>query len=72
MSLDDLIKMNKSSSGRGGGGGGGGGRGRGRSGAAPSRRFTNRTANRSTPYSLPMSKVFYLIFLYQAYYLHRT
>ncbi|CAO2840613.1 unnamed protein product [Amaranthus hypochondriacus] len=56
MSLDDLIKMNKSSSGRGGGGGGGGGRGRGRSGAAPSRRFTNRTANRSTPYSLPMSK----------------
>ena len=54
MSLDDLIKMNKSSSGR---GGGGGGRGRGRSGPGPARRFANRAANRATPYSAPMAKV---------------
>ncbi|KAJ8439898.1 hypothetical protein Cgig2_003964 [Carnegiea gigantea] len=53
MSLDDLIKMNKSSSGR---GGGGGGRGRGRAGPGPARRFTNRAANRATPYSAPMAK----------------
>uniref|UniRef100_A0A7C9DWF6 RRM domain-containing protein n=1 Tax=Opuntia streptacantha TaxID=393608 RepID=A0A7C9DWF6_OPUST len=46
MSLDDLIKVNKSSSGR------GGGRGRGRSGPGPARRFENRAA----PYSAPMAK----------------
>lgn len=50
MSLDDLIKNNKSSSGR-GGGGRGGGRGRSGGGGGPSRRFTNRAANRATPYS---------------------
>lgn len=55
MSLDDLIKINKSTPSR-GGGGGGGVRGRGRSGPAPSRRFANRAVNRSTPYSMPMSK----------------
>lgn len=54
MSLDDLIKVNKSSSGR--GGGGGGGRGRGRSGPGPSRRFANRVSNRATPYAMPMAK----------------
>ncbi|OVA18314.1 RNA recognition motif domain [Macleaya cordata] len=49
MSLDDLIKNNKKS----GGGGGGGGRGRGRgSGPGPARRFPNRGANRTTPYSM--------------------
>ncbi|KAL2899071.1 THO complex subunit 4A [Bienertia sinuspersici] len=52
MSLDDLIKINKSSSGR----GGGGGRGRGRGGAAPSRRFANRVVNRSAPYASRMPK----------------
>ncbi|XP_021849094.2 THO complex subunit 4B isoform X2 [Spinacia oleracea] len=57
MSLDDLIKVNKTSTGRGGGGGGRGRPGgRGNSGAAPSRRFTNRVSNRSTPYTMPMSK----------------
>lgn len=56
MSLDDLIKINKSSSGRGGGGGRGRGSGRGHFGAAPSRRFANRVVNRSVPYSMPMSK----------------
>ncbi|KAJ8434277.1 hypothetical protein Cgig2_009252 [Carnegiea gigantea] len=55
MSLDDLIKTNKSSSGR----GGGGGRGRGGRAAAvpgPSRRLANRTANRAAPYAIPMAK----------------
>ncbi|KAK6935905.1 RNA recognition motif domain [Dillenia turbinata] len=48
MSLDDLIKNNKKS----GGGGGNRGRGRGSSGGpGPARRFPNRVANRSTPYS---------------------
>ncbi|XP_074298121.1 THO complex subunit 4B-like isoform X2 [Silene latifolia] len=40
MSLDDLIKSNKSSSSS-------------RSGAAPPRRFDNRAANRAAPYSMP-------------------
>ncbi|KAH0777410.1 hypothetical protein KY290_008821 [Solanum tuberosum] len=49
MSLDDLIKKNKT-------GTGGKPRGRGRgaasaSSARPSRRFPNRSANRATPYS---------------------
>ncbi|XP_074561561.1 THO complex subunit 4A-like isoform X2 [Curcuma longa] len=45
MSLDDIIKSNKKSN--------VGGRGRGRgSGAGPSRRFPNRSANRSAPYSV--------------------
>ncbi|KAF8396757.1 hypothetical protein HHK36_018388 [Tetracentron sinense] len=44
MSLDDLIENNKKS--------GGNSRGRGRgSGLGPSRRFPNRGANRTTPYS---------------------
>jgi len=55
MSLDDLIKVNKSSSGR------GGGRGRGRSGPGPARRFENRAANRAAPYSAPMAKVRILV-----------
>eukprot|EP00262_Sarcandra_glabra_P012830 TRINITY_DN3392_c0_g3_i1.p1 TRINITY_DN3392_c0_g3~~TRINITY_DN3392_c0_g3_i1.p1 ORF type:complete len:252 (+),score=41.77 TRINITY_DN3392_c0_g3_i1:165-920(+) len=46
MSLDDLIKNNKKSSGS-------NLRGRGRgSGPGPSRRFSNRITNRSTPYSM--------------------
>ncbi|KAK9290795.1 hypothetical protein L1049_008973 [Liquidambar formosana] len=46
MSLDDLIKNNKKS-------GGANSRGRGRSsgGPGPSRRFPNRSSNRTTPYS---------------------
>ncbi|PIA24826.1 hypothetical protein AQUCO_21900001v1 [Aquilegia coerulea] len=57
MSLEDLIKNNKKSGGGGGGGsrggrGGGGGGGRGSSGPGPNRRFNNRGANRTTPYSL--------------------
>ncbi|KAL5986160.1 hypothetical protein ACLOJK_028152 [Asimina triloba] len=44
MSLDDLIKNNKKPAGS---------RGRGRgSGPGPARRIANRTANRSTPYSM--------------------
>ncbi|KAG9445140.1 hypothetical protein H6P81_016480 [Aristolochia fimbriata] len=46
MSLDDLIKNNKKSS-------GGNFRGRGRgSGPGPARRFPNRGANRANPYSM--------------------
>ncbi|XP_043703044.1 THO complex subunit 4A-like [Telopea speciosissima] len=46
MSLDDLIKNNKKL-------GGGNFRGRGRgSGPGPARRFPNRGANRTTPYSM--------------------
>ncbi|GMH07422.1 hypothetical protein Nepgr_009262 [Nepenthes gracilis] len=48
MSLDDLIKANKTSA-------RGSFRGRGRSGPGPVRRFSNRVANRSAPYSLPMA-----------------
>lgn len=47
MSLDDLIKKNKT-------GTGGKPRGRGRGGASgpgPARRFPNRSANRAAPYS---------------------
>ncbi|XP_074295105.1 THO complex subunit 4B-like [Silene latifolia] len=46
MSLDDLIKSNKSSSSSRSGG-------HRRSGAAPPRRFDNRVANRAAPYSMP-------------------
>lgn len=46
MTLDDLIKKNKT-----GTGGKPRGRGRGASGAGPSRRFPNRSANRAAPYS---------------------
>ncbi|KAF5181269.1 Tho complex subunit 4a [Thalictrum thalictroides] len=53
MSLEDLIKNNKKSGGGGGGSRGGrGGGGRGSSGPGPNRRFNNRGANRTTPYSL--------------------
>ena len=45
MSLDDLIKRNRKS-------GSGNSRGRGRgSGPGPARRFPNRGANRSAPYT---------------------
>ncbi|GAB2274330.1 hypothetical protein Dimus_009095 [Dionaea muscipula] len=60
MSLDDLIKTNKTSVPRGGfrarGGGRGGGvgvGGGGRSGPGAARRFPNRPANRPAPYSFP-------------------
>ncbi|KAG6527496.1 hypothetical protein ZIOFF_009599 [Zingiber officinale] len=43
MSLDDIIKSSKKTT--------GGGRGRGREAGGPSRRAPNRTANRSAPYS---------------------
>lgn len=54
MSLDDLIKTNRSGTSRGGGSGGGfRGRGRGRfSGPSPSRRFVNRAATRPAPYAM--------------------
>ncbi|PIA39014.1 hypothetical protein AQUCO_02700296v1 [Aquilegia coerulea] len=53
MSLEDLIKNNKKTGGGGGGGSRGGrGGGRGSSGPGPNRRFNNRGANRTTPYSL--------------------
>ncbi|KAE8688873.1 THO complex subunit 4A [Hibiscus syriacus] len=49
MSLDDLIKRNRKS-------GSGNPRGRGRgSGAGPIRRFSNRGANRSAPYTTAMA-----------------
>ncbi|WCJ41200.1 THO complex subunit 4 [Euphorbia peplus] len=47
MSLDDIIKSNKKS-------GSGNSRGRGRAtGSGPTRRFTNRGANRAAPYTAP-------------------
>ncbi|GAB4860187.1 hypothetical protein Ancab_011665 [Ancistrocladus abbreviatus] len=48
MSLDDLIKNNKTSA-----RGSFRGRGRGSSGPGPARRFQNRAANRSAPYFAP-------------------
>ncbi|KAJ0244056.1 THO complex subunit 4B [Hirschfeldia incana] len=57
MSLDDLIKSNRNTTGsRGRGNGGGsssGGRGFG-GGSGPSRRFNNRVGNRTAPYSRPV------------------
>ncbi|KAL9247689.1 hypothetical protein vseg_021096 [Gypsophila vaccaria] len=54
MSLDDLIKKNKSSSSssRASVAAGAGGARGGRHGGAPPRRFANRAANRSAPYSV--------------------
>ncbi|KAG6490446.1 hypothetical protein ZIOFF_051743 [Zingiber officinale] len=43
MSLDDIIKSSKKTT--------GGGHGRGHEAGGPSRRVPNRTANRSAPYS---------------------
>lgn len=54
MSLDDIIKNNKKS-------GSGNFRGRGRqSGPGPARRFPNRGANRTAPYTA--AKVIYMNF----------